>query len=246
MVESNPNLDIAILQITRTNTGSSITSSSLRSSLSPIGNYTNVELDDSIRVIGYSLIGGGTILNTRGDIDGVNNQPMGGRRGRVYLTDAVLSVGGSGGLVVNCDGVMVGVPAEIRGSSGQLAVILPMSTICSIDDYICDEYIDVTVTENPPTTVPSTACRNNGLPPRLEVGERGRVTRYPDLANRVRSSPGTDGRVLGMMQPGTSFQVLDGPVCENNINWWQVRTSSGLQGWTAEGADDQYYTEPLN
>lgn len=245
IIESNPNLDISILKITRTSTGSSVSSSSLKSSLTPIRGYTNIELDDSVRVIGYSLIGRGTILNTRGDIDGVNNQPVGGRKGRVYLTDAVLGMGGSGGLVVNCDGVMVGIPAEISGSIGQLAVILPISTICSIDAYICNEYLEMSNIESTLPVVSSTACRNNGLPPQLEIGKRGRVTLYPDLANRVRSNPGTDGRILGTMQPGTSFQVLDGPVCENNINWWQVRTSSGLQGWTAEGAENRYYTEPV-
>lgn len=95
-------------------------------------------------------------------------------------------------------------------------------------------------------TRPSVNVRCDGLLPRLQVGGRGRVNRYPNRNNRVRSSPNLSGAQLGVIEAGHEFRVLDGPICEDGINWWLVRsTDDELEGWTAEGEDGDYYVEPL-
>jgi hypothetical protein len=251
VIRSNENLDIAVIKITQTSSGGDVSASTLRSALTPISFYGSAELDDSIRVIGYPLIGGGTISTTRGDLTGSNSVPVGGSRATVWLTDATFASGGSGGLVISCSGVMIGIPGKTRPDGGtQLTVIFPMDTICSIDSDICDDYIGAQWIEDSGaggggggggTGGGTSTC--GGLSARLTVGGRGRVKLYPNLPNRVRESPGTDGRVLGPMDTGVVFQVLDGPVCENNINWWRVR-SSDMEGWTAEGKDGEYFVEP--
>lgn len=137
-VYTNSDIDVAVIQINRTNTGATIRASDLETTLTPISGYTSAELDDFIRIIGYPLIGGGTIINTQGNISGINTILLGNQRGNIFLTDATSNVGGSGGLVVNCSGIMIGILVRIREQ--QFSEIMPMDTICSIDNFICDEF----------------------------------------------------------------------------------------------------------
>jgi hypothetical protein len=89
------------------------------------------------------------------------------------------------------------------------------------------------------------ACPGAPLP-RLVPGERGGITTDPPLASRVRSAPTTAGDVLDVLQPGETFRVISGPVCDvdNGFRWWQVEADD-LTGWVAEGSGDEYWMEPL-
>jgi hypothetical protein len=83
-------------------------------------------------------------------------------------------------------------------------------------------------------------------PPRLVPGETGRITVNPPLPSRVRSSPTkTSDNVIGQLQPGATFEVITGPVCDmiNHWRWWQVRGRS-IEGWVAEGPIGEYWMEP--
>lgn len=77
---------------------------------------------------------------------------------------------------------------------------------------------------------------------RLVVGQHGRVT--PGSANNMRNQPSTSGENIGQIAAGEAFAVLDGPVCADGFNWWQV-DANGVIGWTAEGRNDEYWLEPL-
>jgi hypothetical protein len=90
----------------------------------------------------------------------------------------------------------------------------------------------------------SRACRGNLLPPRVRVGERAYVLTDPPLPNSLRSEPSLSSRKLGEIQPGETFEILDGPVCGDNMNWWEVSLSNGRTGWTAEG-DSYYWIGPI-
>jgi serine/threonine protein kinase len=83
-------------------------------------------------------------------------------------------------------------------------------------------------------------------PPRLAPGKTGRITVEPPLPSRIRSSPriGPDN-VVGQLQPGETFDVISGPVCDtaNHWRWWLVRGAS-ITGWVAEGPTDEYWMEP--
>jgi len=79
------------------------------------------------------------------------------------------------------------------------------------------------------------------LTPRLSIGEQGAVT--PGQSNNVRDQPSREGEKIGEIPSGSTFDVLDGPVCADNFNWWQV-DFDGLVGWTVEGADNEYWVEP--
>ena len=90
-----------------------------------------------------------------------------------------------------------------------------------------------------PTPAPtSTVC---DLRPRLAPGMTAHVT--PGLPNRVRSSPGYNGRVLGYIPERGSFTVLSQPAWVTGTYWYQVNYN-GLVGWTAEGSGCTYWLEP--
>jgi hypothetical protein len=80
----------------------------------------------------------------------------------------------------------------------------------------------------------------------LQVGEAARVV-PGGSPNRLRDQPGTSATQVGQVPPGSSIDVLAGPVCDAaaSIIWWQVRFRN-VTGWTAEGLyPDNYFLEPL-
>jgi uncharacterized protein YgiM (DUF1202 family) len=77
--------------------------------------------------------------------------------------------------------------------------------------------------------------------PQLQVGGYGRVT--PGLPNKVRSSPSLSSEQTGNIPGEGVFTVLDGPVCADGLQWWQVNYN-GLIGWTADGSGSEYWVEP--
>ena len=86
------------------------------------------------------------------------------------------------------------------------------------------------------------------LAPRLVPGKTGRVTYTPPLESRVRSAPRVEtnpNNVIGLLQPGSQFTVVSGPVCDTTrqMRWWLVRTER-LEGWVAEGQPGEYWLEP--
>ncbi len=92
------------------------------------------------------------------------------------------------------------------------------------------------------TPLPPVGC---ALPPRLAIGVTGMVV--PGLPNALRSQPGLNisgSTVIGNLQQGAIFTVLNGPVCRDGYNWWQV-TAGGVTGWTAEGEIGVYWIDPL-
>lgn len=86
----------------------------------------------------------------------------------------------------------------------------------------------------------------NYPPPRLVAGGQARVT--PGLPNVIRSQPwrGAGSSILGQIPAGGVFTVLAGygPQCSEGMNWYYV-SYNGLVGWTAEGNNGVYWTEPV-
>jgi hypothetical protein len=80
-------------------------------------------------------------------------------------------------------------------------------------------------------------------PIRLAVGARGYVSYNLGLA--IRSQPTTSSADLGTLFLGREFSVVGGPVCVENLNWWDIRLDDGSPGWLAEGSR-YYLLSPLN
>jgi len=93
-----------------------------------------------------------------------------------------------------------------------------------------------------PWSTSAPACPNF-LPSRLSVGGYGRVNAVPYLPNNIRSSASFNSAILGQIPVGGVFQVLSGPLCQDNTAWWQVNYN-GTVGWTVEGNGSSYWLEP--
>ncbi len=108
-------------------------------------------------------------------------------------------------------------------------------------DYFLEPIVVDTSTSTP-TPQPNAGGTDCALEPRLVVGQQGRLT--TTTPSRVRDSASTSGAQVGQIQPLNTFSVLEGPVCAEGINWWRVSVGN-LEGWTAEGLDGEYFTEPI-
>lgn len=94
-----------------------------------------------------------------------------------------------------------------------------------------------------PVALAQTGFECPGAPmSRMQAGQRGFVSFDPPSPSRVRELPGTQERILGQLQPGDVFLVLDGPICIDNYAWWRIQADGGdLQGWVAEGDRSDYW-----
>jgi S1-C subfamily serine protease len=77
-----------------------------------------VEIGDHIRILGYPGIGGLTITFTDGVVSGFTSER--GLSGRAWIkTDATIAGGNSGGMAVNDQGRLIGVPTIVGSGSGE-------------------------------------------------------------------------------------------------------------------------------
>jgi WD40 repeat protein len=82
----------------------------------------------------------------------------------------------------------------------------------------------------------------SSLEPRLVVGEQGRIT--PGSSNNIRLSPSASADRIGQIPGEAVFLVVAGPVCAEDLTWWQV-DYNGVVGWTVESSGKEYWVEPL-
>ncbi|MDX2161485.1 MAG: SH3 domain-containing protein [bacterium] len=67
------------------------------------------------------------------------------------------------------------------------------------------------------------------------------------LANtRLRNAPTLSAYTVSVVPLDATLRILEGPACQNGINWWRVSTAfqtSGVpvEGWVAEGYPGEYY-----
>lgn len=98
-----------------------------------------------------------------------------------------------------------------------------------------------------PTLVPIVNCNPN-MPSRLRPGDRAEVDDEGDTASlRLRDGVGTSGtNVLGAFPPGSTFDVLGGPQCDDESNaWYNIRLDDGTEGWFIEALGEDYTIGPL-
>jgi hypothetical protein len=83
-------------------------------------------------------------------------------------------------------------------------------------------------------------------PTRLKSGGFAyRSTDPPLTHNNARSAPGINQELIGKIEPGKTIELLEGPVCNNSLQWWKVRVlATGLVGWTPEGDRNSYWLIP--
>ena len=118
---SDPLLDLAVLRISgplSSDEGPDIPPNFPGASL---GDSDEVQLGDNVRILGYPVIGGDTITSTTGSVSGFSTQLEIGSRALIK-TDAAISAGNSGGMALNDDGEVIGIPTRARASDTGPAV----------------------------------------------------------------------------------------------------------------------------
>jgi S1-C subfamily serine protease len=110
-------LDLAIIRITADINNNRLHGASLDLPYIDLGNSNTIRLGDEIRVLGYPGAGGQTITFTRGNVSGFESQPLVGDRAWIK-TDTTFSPGNSGGLGVNEQGELIGVPSFVQDAIG--------------------------------------------------------------------------------------------------------------------------------
>ncbi|MDZ4764144.1 MAG: SH3 domain-containing protein [Chloroflexota bacterium] len=93
-----------------------------------------------------------------------------------------------------------------------------------------------------PRPSPTPGCPGS-LRERLIVRERGRVVFGDERPLNVRAGPATSYDIIGQIEPGGVFVVVEGTACSARYTWYRVARGS-LSGWIAEGDGDAYFVEP--
>lgn len=112
VVQADAALDLAVIQVTHDYDGNLVNYPSLNLPYVSLGDADALNLGDELTILGYPGIGGGTITLTRGEVSGFTGQQPYGIRAFIK-TNATIAGGNSGGLAVNEDGYLVGVPTQL-------------------------------------------------------------------------------------------------------------------------------------
>lgn len=76
------------------------------------------------------------------------------------------------------------------------------------------------------------------MQPILTSGAGARTTLLPAENTRIRDEPGLGTATLRSIPPGQTFAIVDGPICRDDIWWYQVHgvdASGGWDGWIGGG-----------
>lgn len=88
-----------------------------------------------------------------------------------------------------------------------------------------------------PTDAPMATPTDTPLPPgALRPDTPARVIARQGL--NVRETPGTEGKLVGRFAPGTLLTVREGPTEADGYRWWRVESKQGLNGWVADGDEE--------
>jgi hypothetical protein len=81
-------------------------------------------------------------------------------------------------------------------------------------------------------------------PSQVKVGDKVEVCSLERLI--LRQDPDADSPDIRRFEPGTKFELIDGPVCADGSTWWKALfkyNNNEYIGWVKEGTDPKakYY-----
>ncbi len=128
VVQADRALDLAVIKLRSDLSGGPVNFSELGIEPVPLGRSENLQLGDSIIIIGYPGIGGETITLTRGEVSGFTAEEPYGNRAFIK-TSATIAGGNSGGLAATPGGEIIGVPTQVGSGDieGQIVDCRPLA-----------------------------------------------------------------------------------------------------------------------
>ena len=137
VVQADAALDLAVIKPAQDMEGNDLDYNQLKLPFVPLGDSDTLDLGEAIVILGYPVIGGGTITLTRGEVSGFTSEEPFGNRAFIK-TSGTIAGGNSGGLAVDEEGQIVGVPTQL--GSGDLS--LDIVDCRPVRDTNRDGYID--------------------------------------------------------------------------------------------------------
>ena len=213
---SDPDLDLAILQITHRVDGSESVPVNWPLDLPsvPIGDSDHVFLGDPVLLLGYPDYADGVVSWTEGKVTTHDDEWI--------TSDALVSRGHSGGMVVDEQGRMIGVASEIQwiGWKGELVKARPINAATPLIQQAQED----------------ASLPQDGPSPRLfrePEGDLMAVLGAADVA--LRDGPSANHREIGRLSQGTTVEVLATPVWDGERTWYHVQPLDGSRpGWARD------------
>lgn len=260
-------VDFAVLQIDRDKDGNRIDTANLGLPFINLAN-TLPDIGDNIFVFGYPTLGDVHLVMTRGAISAIENDTLNGERIPYwYQTDAQISPGNSGGLVVNAQGRMVGIPTKVDAEGrtlGRLGGILSIAVIRSALANPANSLplplrapvpVKFSGDSTQPTPIPS-----NNQTDQNQTNQNGQqeliinitsvehnVTNNGDLGMKVHTSAEAIGYKNADLRAAIFFFWQDGsPIAANNRASSEARTADGqmtVQQVITPGYDDTVWDD---
>lgn len=145
----SPDIDLAVLVTDRDKDGRRLGRLRTKLPFMELNNPSEIGIGDDITIFGFPGIADGFLVVTKGSITTLENGSIqGSELITQYLTDAEISPGNSGGLVVNLQGEFVGMPTFVNsegqtggrlgGIIGKEAILLTLSQqdqLISLEDW---------------------------------------------------------------------------------------------------------------
>jgi len=138
VLQADEALDLAVLQIIADYDFNPIDKNDLDLPFVPLGDAGSLTLGDSITILGYPGIGGATITLTAGEVSGFTQDPLYGDRAFIK-TNATIAGGNSGGLAVDSEGRLIGIPTQLGYGGDDQYVDCRVLADTNKDGYVNDQ-----------------------------------------------------------------------------------------------------------
>lgn len=122
VVQADAALDLAVIKPAWDMDGNPLDYSQLKLPFVPLGDSDTLDLGEPIVILGYPVIGGGTITLTRGEVSGFTSEEPFGNRAFIK-TSGTIAGGNSGGLAVDSVGKIVGIPTQMGYGEASLDIV---------------------------------------------------------------------------------------------------------------------------
>lgn len=210
---SDPDLDVAVLRITHWAANDTPVSEPLNLPAIPLGDSAAVRRGDRVLLLGFPDYAGGSLSWTEGVVTTRDDQWI--------KSDAGISHGHSGGMMLNERGELIAIPTQYERTS--VGAVLAKARPINLAHRLVASAIAAGLSS--PFTRPSYGGTMG----------RGAFLVVLGVSNlNLRSGPSLDDEVVGDVALSTLVQVLDEPRWDGARFWYYVQVQgSALTGWAS-------------